>query len=214
MRYHFWGFEFGGCALAAVAHAFSGYLAHMSIASTCGLSNLSPWGSHPVLDPLYSSCDMRIRHDGITLTRLEKTRLVAEWNTALRHLRVCNCFKKYTQHQLNCCRCEKCVRTMLALAALGKLGSTPSFPAQLTPELVRKAAIIDNDYTCFCYEELIPGLKALGQGELVKAIHYCQDRYHRTCKKPWFSFRLLEKNKSTKIPYETTRRLDYVKSTI
>jgi hypothetical protein len=213
IRYHFWGFEFGGCALAAVAHAFSGYLANMSIASTCGLVNLSPWGSHPVLDPLYSSCDMRIRHDGITLTRLEKTRLVAKWDTALGHLRVCNCFKKYTQYQLNCCRCEKCVRTMLTLAALDKLGSTPSFPAQLNPDLVRKAAIIDNDYTCFCYEELIPGLKALGRNELVKAICYCLNRYQRTYKKSLFRFRLFKKNKSTQIPNTIKKSLNYAKST-
>ncbi|MCG6907937.1 MAG: hypothetical protein LJE63_15130, partial [Desulfobacteraceae bacterium] len=210
MDFQFWGFEFGGCALAAVAHAFSGYLARISIASTCGLTNLSPWGSHPILDPLYSSCDMRIRHDGITLTRLGKTRLVAEWDTALRHLRVCNCFKKYTQHQLNCCCCEKCVRTMLALAALGKLGSAPSFPAQLTPELVRKAAIIRNDYACFCYEEAIPGLKALGQNELVKAIYCNLDRYHRNCRKPWLRFSFLEK-KSPKNPLPTTKTLDYAK---
>jgi hypothetical protein len=86
------------------------------------------------------------------------------------------------------------VRTMLALAALGKLGSAPSFPAQLTPELVRKAAIIRNDYACFCYEEAIPGLKALGQNELVKAIYCNLDRYHRNCRKPWLRFSFLEKN--------------------
>jgi hypothetical protein len=211
MDFQFWGFEYGGCALAAVAHAFSGYLTRISIASTCGLTNLSPWGSHPVLDPLYSSCDIRIRHDGITLTRLEKTRLVAEWDTALHHLRVCNCYNKYTRHQLNCCCCEKCVCTMLGLAALGKLGSASSFPAELSPQLVRKAAKIKNDYACFCYEEAIPGLKALGQNDLVKAIRFCLDRYHRKCKKSWFGSSFFKRKSKKKSP-ATKKLLEYAKS--
>jgi hypothetical protein len=110
----------------------------ISEASILGLQNLGPYGTHPLLDPLYSSSDLRIRHDGIELSRLEKTRLIAGWDVALQNLRVCNQYRQYRSGRLNCGRCEKCVRTMLGLLAVGALDKTNVFPSQnVSVELVR-----------------------------------------------------------------------------
>ena len=83
--FSFWRFEYHGSFLAAIAHAFAPRLSVASIASTYDFANLEPWGSHPLLDPLYSSSNLKIRHENAALSRLEKTKLVGEWDTGASH---------------------------------------------------------------------------------------------------------------------------------
>ena len=99
----------------------------VSIASTYDIPHLEPWGSHPLLDPLYSNTSVQVRHENAALSRLEKTKLVGEWDVALKHLRVCNEKESYSEGNYNCGECEKCVRTMTALLSLGILDKTSTF---------------------------------------------------------------------------------------
>lgn len=178
-RFDFWIYEFGGAALAAVAHVLSRRLTVVSIAATYDTVSLARWGSHPLLDPNYSSIDLRIRHDLLALSRLERTKLVADWDLALKHLRVCNRYQLYQPGSLNCGQCEKCVRTMLTLLTLGVLDQTCAFPEQeVSEELVRRKAKIHDDYVESCYPELIDPLKAMGRHDLVRAIEYRIAKYH------------------------------------
>ncbi len=64
--------ETHGTALAAIAHLLSGNLRKLIIPSTFSRDQLHPWGSHPELDPLWSSSSIEIAHLGIGSTRLEK----------------------------------------------------------------------------------------------------------------------------------------------
>lgn len=169
--WQFWTYEFQGTALAAVAHAFTRSLDTVSIASTFDIANLQPWGSHPLLDPSYSSRDMRIRHSNAALSRLEKTALVADWDVALHHMRVCNRTHNYRPETFNCGRCEKCLRTMLGLLALGKLNQTTVFPVQdVNAELVDAGVRVHNPYVESCYRELLKPLAARGRQDLVRAV--------------------------------------------
>lgn len=61
----------------------------------------------------YSSC--------ANLTRVEKTKLIAEHPNILKHLYVCT--SGNPDH--NCCQCEKCVRTLLAFEALNMTDKIP-----------------------------------------------------------------------------------------
>lgn len=159
----FWIFEFHGAALASVAHAFSSRLTWVAIASTYDIPNLSRWGSHPLLDPNYSSADLQIHHDNLRMSRLEKVRLVADWDVALSHLRVCT----YNPPGMpNCGRCEKCLRTMLELVAVGKLVHAPTFPHKDVTEEMLHSLCITNGYQNSCYRELIDPLKAQGRQDL------------------------------------------------
>ena len=181
LNYDFWRKEFGGAALAAVAHVFSGRLSSMFIGATYTLNNLEPWGSHPILDPNFGSSEMRIIHDGLSYTRQQKLKLVADWDLALRHIRVCNHYKNYREGKLNCGECEKCVRTMLGLLALGKLDKTSVFPKKdVSAELVLKRADILKDYKYLkpVYEEMIPGLLQKNRIDLVKAIRHNINKEH------------------------------------
>jgi hypothetical protein len=174
----FWLDLLEGAALAAAAHVLSNRLTLAFIASSWDIPNLHPIASHPLLDPNYSSCEVRIRHDNAALTRLEKTGILAGWDTALRHLRVCNKVQLYTAERFNCGKCEKCVRTMLGLYIHDALERTPAFPrTRLSEELIREAARLDR--TSFRYwPELIAPLKARGRADLARGIQYALDRHY------------------------------------
>jgi hypothetical protein len=166
----FWQDEFQGAALASIAHAFAGRLTVVSIASSDDVPNLSPYGSHPLLDPCYSSFNLRIRHDGFGMSRLSKTRLVAEWDVALQNFRVCNNSAQYRMGQINCGECEKCVRTMLALEAIGALERTRAFSSQpLTSDLVQRAVTM-SEFTVHYYTELLAPLRDCGRNDLAVAL--------------------------------------------
>lgn len=77
---------------------------------------LTPWGSHPITDPLLSCGNFRIIHDGAGFRRSEKLIILSNWSIGIRNLRVCWVGNK---HDRNCGHCEKCVRTRLNLLLAG-----------------------------------------------------------------------------------------------
>jgi len=166
--YAFWFYKFQSSALSSVAHALSNRITVASIASDYGVADQWPHGTDPRLDPNFSSADLRIRHDGVSLTRFERIKLISEWEPALRHLRVCNQFKRYGKDKFNCGRCEKCVRTMLALVSLGILERTEAFPGKdVSPDMLRPV----NRRTYPLYVDLIAPLGKRGRHDLVKAVN-------------------------------------------
>ncbi|HBF43129.1 MAG TPA: hypothetical protein DDW42_05765 [Desulfobacteraceae bacterium] len=162
-----WLEKFFGAVLASVAHAFASRLELVFIASSYDIPNLVPCGSHPMLDPEYSSFDMRIRHRDLAMSRLEKLRLVAGWDVALQNIRVC---LANVQDRLNCGKCEKCVRTMLGLLAIGALDKTAAFVEDdVSPDLLSNFSITIRHREPF-YRELLEPLKARGRDDLIRVI--------------------------------------------
>ena len=177
--FSFWRFEYHGSFLAAIAHAFAPRLSYASIASTYDFANLEPWGSHPLLDPLYSTTNLSIRHENAALSRLEKTKLVGEWDVALKHLRVCNEKESYSEGNYNCGKCEKCVRTMTAFLSLGLLEQITTFKEKdVSKEKLVDTCYLSDSYEENCYRELIEPLTQLGRQDLVDGIHQIIRRYH------------------------------------
>jgi len=165
----FWYWQFMGAALCAVAHVFARRLSVVSIASDYDLPNLRPHGSHPLIEPNFSSYDVRISYEGITLSRLAKTRLLADWDVALQNLRVCNKSEYYRSDRLNCGECEKCVRTMLALLVVGALKRACTFPqTDVSEELLSQTRLSDKVYPF--YQELILPLQEIGRADLARCI--------------------------------------------
>ena len=169
--FRFWRYEFHGSCLASVAHAFASRLNTVSIASTYDLAHLVPWGSHPMIDPHFSSSNLRIRHEDAALSRLEKTKIVAEWDVALKHLRVCNEKDSYREGNYNCGQCEKCVRTMTTLLTLGALEKTVTFKEKdVSAERIINSVYLGSSYQEACYQDLIAPLVEMGRYDLVEAI--------------------------------------------
>jgi hypothetical protein len=177
-NFSFWINELMGATFAAIAHAFTKRLSVISIASNSDIANLGPLGSHPLLDNNYSSCDLKIRHDGAYRSRFEKTRLVTGNDVPLEFLRVCNLTKKYTPTSLNCGFCAKCIKTKLTLLALDVLDQTAAFEnKEITPEIVKRSAFIYDAYTEATYMDLIDPLEARGHWKLAEAIRFCLRKY-------------------------------------
>ena len=162
-----WLTKFFGSVLAAVAHAFDSRINLAYIGSSYDLPNLRPCGSHPLLDPEYSSYDLTIRHRDVEVSRIDKIRSIADWDIALDNLRVCLANVK---ERLNCGKCEKCVRTMLGLEAVGVLEKIHSFEEKrVSADLLDNFSITIRHREHF-YRELIEPLKKCGRDDLVEVI--------------------------------------------
>lgn len=98
-----------------------------------------PYGTHPLLDPFWSTEEIELVYDGYEATRLEKVLSIAGNDVFLRWLRVCH----LTSHEgtYNCGRCEKCGRAMIYLWIAGALERSSAFPNRLDPEVVSHVRI-------------------------------------------------------------------------
>ena len=156
-----------GAAMAAVAYALAPHHGKVYIAPSYSYANLQPWGSHPLLDPLWSTEALQIVHDGGE-TRMEKLRLLVSHPEVLARLRVC----WQQTDAYNCGLCEKCVRTMVALRALG-VNRCAAFPDALTPKLIRQQTL--NCHVLHMWQELLcPGLEPDLYAAVQSAIHSSQ----------------------------------------
>lgn len=124
-----------GSALAAIAHTLG--VGTVAVAVTHTYSELFPWGSHPALDPLWSSSRTRLMHHGATM-RSAKVKAIAQEQVALDHLRVC---WRNPEGAYNCGKCEKCVRTMLALEMNGALTRCRTLPSAIDRARVQALTI-------------------------------------------------------------------------
>ncbi|HYQ79072.1 MAG TPA: hypothetical protein VEP91_08210 [Solirubrobacterales bacterium] len=123
-----WERIYTGAALAAIAHLLADSFDRVLIPATHSYRDLHPTGSHPLLDPLYSSDRVRIEHVD-AVTRVAKLEYLVGSELAMRSLRVC--FQPGVDG-LNCGRCAKCVRTMVGLRAIGAAGRCQSLPADFS----------------------------------------------------------------------------------
>lgn len=118
-----------GSALASVAYTLTGAFDRIYIPATHTYDIIKPWGSHPLLDPLWGSEALSLIYDGGEADRLQKCEFIARNDIALQNLRVC---WKNQSDQYNCGRCEKCKRTMLMLKAIGVLDKCTTFQPKLS----------------------------------------------------------------------------------
>ncbi len=122
-----WDFQHGA-ALASVGLLLSPRFRRMYIAASRSYADLIPLGSHPLLDPLWSTEQTEIVHDGCEATRVEKAAEIASDDTAVRYLRVC---WENRGGAYNCGQCEKCLRTMACLRTVGVLERCLAFDRPL-----------------------------------------------------------------------------------
>jgi hypothetical protein len=118
---------YAGSSLAAIGHCLAARLQQIYIPSGDTYATLSPWGSHPLTDPLWGTERLEFVHHGCEASRSEKVEhAVAAWPLALAHIRVCG---SGLESRYNCGYCEKCLRSAVALKACGVLDACPLLPA-------------------------------------------------------------------------------------
>jgi hypothetical protein len=128
-----------GPALASVGLSFQHTLRKLYVPASYSYADLIPWGSHPLLDPLWSTEALDVVHDGLDKLRVERVAAIAENETAMRWLRVC----WETHGEYNCGRCEKCLRTVVNLEAVGAAGRCRTLPATIDRRAVSRLLIRD-----------------------------------------------------------------------
>jgi hypothetical protein len=156
-----------GAVMASIALLLSPQLKKVYVPSSNTYNDLSPWGSHPILDPLWSTEDVEIVHDGCEATRVKKAALIAQSEIALKNLRVC----LKPEDALNCGQCEKCLRCMANLRAVGALEHCNTFRHKLDLEALTQI----EKFTApglSQYKATLQAVKLNGNDpELAKALH-------------------------------------------
>jgi hypothetical protein len=153
--------HYHGAALASVAHLLAARFSTFFVPGTQTYAFLAPLGTHPLLDPRWSTEDVELVHDGCEASRLDKLGLVASEPAARRSLRVC---WENRGGAYNCGRCEKCLRTMVAMDALGVLGSFDRIPHRISTLDIARVRLPDVPYT---WEASLAMLEATGRDPVV-----------------------------------------------
>ena len=163
--------ESHGSFFAAIAQLLSGRVSTVALAASDDvMSGLHPWGSHPLLDPLFGTSAVRFVHDGIGIKREEKAARVGGSEPGRRHLYTCS-FPLPGDPLLNCGRCEKCLRTMVELLVAGALAESETFPRDVTADAIRSLPGVPSyrrlDYY---WEPMASGARRAGRPDLADAI--------------------------------------------
>jgi hypothetical protein len=167
-----WKF-YHGAALVTVALLFQDRLGKVLIPATWSYADLLPWGSHPLLDPLWSTEQTAIEHAGCEATRVEKAAYISEHPVAMRYLRVC--LAQDTDY--NCGRCEKCLRTIINLRAAGASGRCQTLPEEPDLQAIASMNLGGDDAVRLRVLENLKALEKLGnEPELVRAIETALER--------------------------------------
>ncbi|MGO1944803.1 MAG: hypothetical protein ACTH1Z_10435, partial [Ancrocorticia sp.] len=139
-----------GASLSAVGHLLSARFGRLIVPASHTYSDTFAWGSHPLLDHLYSSIRLAVVHDGAGSTRVQKTINLADYPAAQQHLRVC----WQNTGKYNCGRCGKCTRTMIALQLYGALPKFVTFDSEVDLDAVRALKISGRSDRSFVLENL------------------------------------------------------------
>ena len=139
-----------GPALACAALLLQDRLDRILVGATDTYATLIPWGTHPLLDPLFGTEALEIVHDGCEATRVEKLERIARSQVALDHLRVCPVQEGAT----NCGRCEKCMRTMTTLRLLGALDRSGTFPRSVDARVLARVRLPTHHSVLFARQNI------------------------------------------------------------
>jgi hypothetical protein len=129
-----WTIVHGG-AMAAIALALNGMFERVLIAASASYDVLGPWGTHPLLDPLWSTETLTVIHDGCEKDTIDKTWFNTRSDLFLDTVRVCPGYGA----EYNCGRCLKCLRTTIDLWKSGHLDRCRTLPHRIDPVLLGEA---------------------------------------------------------------------------
>ncbi|MDQ2817033.1 MAG: hypothetical protein M3T49_02315 [Candidatus Eremiobacteraeota bacterium] len=124
-----WADHYCGAAVASVALLLSPLFHTVYVAASASYKVLVPFGSHPLLDPLWRTEALQIIHDGCEASRFQKVCAIAQSSVVRKTLRVC---WRNPGGLYNCGRCLKCLHTMALLRAADALHFVTTFDRRLS----------------------------------------------------------------------------------
>jgi len=166
-----------GAALASVAQLLAPQFHRVYIPASLSYRDLGPCGSHPLIDPLWSTEEVEVVLDGAESHRLLKVEKIAANETVLKSLRVC---WENPAGEYNCGRCEKCLRTMIELRLHGALERCTAFDNPLDMRWVARMDVQNVYHRIFVVENLKAAREAGKDSELIRALQDALDeKYYR-----------------------------------
>lgn len=173
----FFGERFHAAMLSGIGHLLGRRISAIGIAAGLDVPFLRPWGSHPLLDPLFSGGSLAVFHDGLEASRLEKVARLVRSPAALESLIVCNEGPLSTE-DLNCGSCEKCLRTLASFVAAGIGPDAGSFACRdLAPTRRGTLEIGPHPWAVEIYwREIEPVLRERGRQELADGARAIAER--------------------------------------
>jgi len=139
------------------------------VAASHTYSELFPWGSHPLTDPLWSTESTEVIHDGAGFRRGEKMRDLCGNQVIVDNLKVC-----WRSSHENCGICPKCVRTMTALYLLN--GTSRALPPLRDLSLLKHFRATDESGATFLEDAMILA-KESGNRTALKTLRRKYRRY-------------------------------------
>ncbi len=131
--------------------------------------NLHPYGSHPLIDPLWSTESTCVVHHGADTRRSQKVERIAESRELLDQLQVC-----WRSCSSNCGTCPKCVRTSLVLHLIGKRSANlPPYSSQRLLGALKP----DGEGTLPYVEDLILACRRHGASDIQRQLQKMRRRY-------------------------------------
>jgi hypothetical protein len=173
--------KYHGAAMASVALLFQHRFRKVLIASSHTYSRMQQWGSHMLLDPLWSTELTEIEHDGSAARRVDKAAYISEYELPMEWLRVCfeNPGSAY-----NCGRCGKCLVPRVTLRAVGALERRKTLPSEWDLEEVADMDLMNNESRRGVVRQLLKVLERLGtegaERQRLQQLSLAQKKLERT----------------------------------
>jgi hypothetical protein len=168
-----WAHLAHGAGLASVGLLLDRTYRKVHVASSLGYACLIPWGSHPLLDLLWSTEHLTLQHADGGVPNSEKAEYLGRHQLALDYLRVCPLNRTVSY---NCGECSKCLGRMMLLHLAGALSRCKTLPTSIDPDRWRALPIRNVTGAILC--ERFLGL--LGPSEQDRALRAAtEDRLAR-----------------------------------
>lgn len=156
-----------GATLATIANLLNYKKAYISSHGT--YEKILQAGSHPLLDPLWSTESCTLFHTGLEADRTAKITLFKDSPEILSRLWVC-----WTTPGTNCGRCSKCVRSYIAMQLCGVDNFKFESPVGITQ--IKKLVIDDENMLSF-FEHFRNDALAQNRQRLLSALNRIIFRY-------------------------------------
>lgn len=140
------------------------------IPSSHTYSELFPWGSHPVSDPLWSTDSTTVVHDGAGFRRSIKVKGIINNRHIANNIQVC-----WKHAHKNCGVCSKCIRTMIVIHLLG--GETDSLP-ELHDMKLLEVMMPDNENSLSFLIDVMQLAKITGNMKVYNQLKRYHKKYH------------------------------------
>jgi hypothetical protein len=167
-----WGPLTFGVGLVFIGAMLERRFGEIVLGSSYPYGGLMPWGSHPMVDTLFSTSSLSVMHDGASFTRIGKTEIMARLPVAEKSLHVCQ-----AAGIENCSKCEKCYRTMIALDILGKKNVFAGVFDWSAYDLIKiKKLYIGGGSAQIFYKEMISVAQDMGKTDMTVALRAASRR--------------------------------------